>query len=403
MTTNVPSLIFNAQGVTVPTEAQIIAGLWSDFQAAFGGGLNQSLRTPQGQLITSLAAMIGSANDLFLRFVNQVDPAFADGRMQDAIARIYYLSRIVATPTLVSCVCSGATGTVIPAGSLAQAADGKVYQSLSERTIGSGGSTTIEFSALDTGPIPCPTGSLSTIYRVVPGWDSITNPADGILGRDEESRADFENRRAASVALNATGILPAVRAAVLSVPGVVDAYVTENATATSATIGGVSVAARSLYVAVYGGADSDVARAIWTRKPPGCGYTGDTTVSVTDNSAGYVLPLPTYSVTFKRATGLPIYFSVQLANSAQVPSDAVTQVRNAVVAAFNGADGGSRARIGGTVYALRFASAIAALGPWCQLVSITVGTTSSPADPDVTVNIDRVPTLDPTHIAVSLV
>ena len=36
-------------------------------------------------------------------------------------------------------------------------------------------------------------------------------------------------------------------------------------------------------------------------------------------------------------------------------------------------------------------------------VTITVGTTSSPTDPDVVVNIDKMPTLDPAHIAVSLV
>jgi len=94
---------------------------------------------------------------------------------------------------------------------------------------------------------------------------------------------------------------------------------------------------------------------------------------------------------------------VQLANNGLVPADAVTQVRNAIVAAFNGDDGGPRSRIGATVYALRFAGAVAALGPWAQVVSITVGTTSSPTDPDVVVNIDKMPTLDPAHIAVSLV
>jgi len=403
MSTNVPSPSFTPQGVSSPTEAAILAGLWADFQAAFGGSLNPSDATPQGQLVTALAAMLGANNDLFLKYVNQVDPAYSEGRMQDAIARIYFLTRIIATPTLVTCTCSGATGTLIPAGSLAQAVDGNIYQSLSDATIGAGGTASVLFAAIETGPIPCPAGTLSTIYRVVSGWDSITNASDGTLGRDEETRTEFENRRAQSVALNATGILPAVRGAVLAVEGVNDAYVTENATASSATIGGVSVAARSLYVSVYGGADADIARAIWTRKPPGCAYNGDTTVTVKDDSSGYSLPYPSYSVTFKRAVALPIYFSVQLANNGLVPADAVTQVRNAIVAAFNGDDGGPRSRIGATVYALRFAGAVAALGPWAQVVSITVGTTSSPTDPDVVVNIDKMPTLDPAHIAVSLV
>lgn len=403
MSSNVPHSTFTATGVVAPSESDIRAGLWADFQDAFGGNLNESDATPQGQLVAALGAIIGGNNDLFLQFVNQVDPAYAAGRMQDAIARIYYLSRILATSTLVTCTCTGSAGTFIPAGSLAQSIDGTIYQSLGDATIGSGGTVAVPFAALTTGPIQCPAGSLTIIYRVISGWDSITNDADGVPGRDEETRADFENRRGQSVALNSTGILPSVRAAVLDVDGVADAYVTENSTASSVTVGGVAIAARSLYVAVFGGTDADVARAIWTRKPPGCGYVGGTTVTVTDSASGYSLPYPSYSVTFQRAAALPIYMAVQLANNGLVPADAVTQVRNAVVAAFGGADGGPRARIGATVYALRFAGAIAALGPWAQIVSITVGTTSTPTAADVTVNIDKMPTLTGANIAVTLV
>ncbi|MBU6430649.1 MAG: hypothetical protein KGR26_16645, partial [Cyanobacteria bacterium REEB65] len=77
MSTNVPHPTLALTGVTVPAEADIIAGLELDFNAAFGGQLNFSPATPQGQLISALAAILGANNDLFLQFVNQVDPAFA--------------------------------------------------------------------------------------------------------------------------------------------------------------------------------------------------------------------------------------------------------------------------------------------------------------------------------------
>lgn len=402
MTTNVPSAQFTAAGLVVPTEEQIRAGLWADFQAAFGGNLNESDATPQGQLVTSLAATIGASNDLLLQLVNFVDPALSSGRMQDAIGRIYFLTRIAATSTLVQATCTGAAGTLIPAGSLALASDGTIYQSLGDATVGSGGSVVTTFAAIDTGPIACPAGSLSTIYRVVPGWDTITNASDGIIGRDEETAAEFEKRRAASVAGNASGILPAVRAAVLAVDGVIDAYVTENATNTAVTTGGVTIAANSIYVAAAGGTNADVARAIWSKKPPGCAYTGSTTVTVTDTE-GYVPPYPTYSVKFTRPAALPIYFAVALADNGIVPADAADQIRAAVVAAFNGDDGGARARIGSTIYALRFATGIAALGPWSQLVTLKIGTTASPTGSEVAVNINQVPTLDTANIAVTVV
>jgi hypothetical protein len=402
MTTNVPSAEFTSAGLVVPSETDIIAGLWADFQVAFGGNLNQSDATPQGQLVTSLAAVIGASNDLLLQLVNHIDPAFSSGRIQDAIGRIYFLTRIAATSTLVQATCSGASGTLIPAGSLALASDGTIYQSLGAATIGPGGSVSVTFSALQTGPIACPAGSLSSVYRVVPGWDSITNPSDGIVGRDEETAAEFEIRRAASVAGNATGILPAIRAAVLAVDGVIDAYVTENATSSPVTIGGVSVAANSIYVAAAGGTNDEVAAAIWSKKAPGCGYTGTTTVTVTD-TLGYAPPYPSYDVKFTRPSALRLYFAVELADNGIVPADAETQIRTAIVNAFNGDDGGQRARIGSTVYALRYAAAVTGLGPWAQLVSISVGTSSSPTGTEVAVNIDKLPALAAADIAVSLV
>ena len=402
MSTNVPFPEFTAAGLVLPTESEIRAGLWADFQSAFDGNLNESDATPQGQLIASLTATIGASNDLILQLVNLVDPAFSSGRMQDAIGRIYYLERIAATSTLVDATCTGAAGTLIPAGSLARASDGTIYQSLGDATIAAGGSVNATFAAIDTGPIACPAGALASIYRVVPGWDSITNVSEGIMGRNEETPAEFEQRRAASVAGNAAGILPAVRAAVLDVDGVVDAYVTENTTATAAAIGGVSVAANSLYVAVSGGTDAAVARAIWSKKSPGCAYTGTTTVTVTD-TLGYSSPYPSYSVKFTRPSALPIYFAVELADNGLVPSDAEDQVKAAISAAFNGEDGGARARIGSTIYALRFATGIAALGPWSQLVTLKIGTTASPTGSEVAVNINQVPTLDTANIAVTVV
>lgn len=401
--TNVPRPTFTTAGLSTPDETAILAGLAADFLAAFGSNLNTSQATPQGQLMTSLAAIIGATNDLFLQFVNQIDPAFADGRFQDAIARIYYLSRLGPQATTVDCTCTGAVGTIIPAGSLAQAADGTIYQSTGQAVIPSAGNITVPFAAIDTGAIACPSGTLTTIYRIVPGWDTITNPADGVIGHDTESRAAFEARRSQSVAINGTGHLPAMRAALLNVDNVIDAYVTENSTGSPVTVGGVTIAANSLYCAVFGGTDADVARAIWLKKPPGCAYTGNTTVTVKDTSSGYQTPYPSYNVTFERPSSLPIFISVQIANNGLVPADAATQIQNAVISAFNGLDGGPRASIGATLYALRYAAGIQALGSWAQIVQITIGTSSSPTAPDVAIPINEMPTLDAGNIAVSLV
>lgn len=371
--TNVPSPTLGPAGIVVPPEAAVLAGVQADYNQAFGGNLNPGLSTPQGQLASSTAALIGQTDALFAFYVSQVDPAYAQGRMQDAIARIYFLTRLPAQPTVAQATCTGLAGAVIPTGALAQAADGNLYACTSGGTIPFGGAVVLAFACVQTGPIACPAASLTTIYQAVPGWDSITNAADGVLGNVVESRADFEARRAASVAQNSRGTVQAVQAAVLAVANVLDAFTVENPGASPLTVGGVTLIAHSIYVAAVGGADLDVATALWSKKPPGCDYNGNTTVTVTDSNSGYSPPLPSYSVTFERPASLTVWFAVTVANSAAVPANALALIQAAIIAAFSGADGGARARIGSTIYASRFYAGIATLGAWAQIVELQVG------------------------------
>lgn len=377
VTTNVPGLVFTATGWQAPTEQDILTGVQADINDAFGGNVNPALDTPQGQLASSITAIIAEVNSQVINLFNQFDPAYAYGRGQDAIGRLYFLSRLPAQPTTVDLLCTGGEGTVIPAGAVAKATDGQLYTCTDGGAIGAGGTVTLSFACNTYGPISCPAGTLNKIYRAIPGWDRCTNPTDGVLGRATESRAQFEERRAASVAKNAVGSLNAVQGAVLAVADVLDAYVTENVTGAPVTIRGATVVAKSLYVAASGGDDDDVARAIWSKKASGCNYNGSTTVAVEDTNGVYSPPLPTYNVSFVRPTPLPILFSVVLQNNAQIPANFVSQVQTAIMLAFAGADGGSRARIGSTILASRYYAAVSSLGSWAQVLSITLGSTNA--------------------------
>lgn len=377
MTTNVPTPLFTDKGFVAPPESEILDGVLADFQAAFGGNLNPALETPQGQLASTEAAIIGNTYDQFCNLTQQVDPAYASGRMQDAIARIYFIERLPAQATLVQALCTGLQGVLIPTGSLAVAVDGNVYTCLAGGTIPVAGNITLPFGCTVTGPIACPAGTLTTIYRAIPGWDSITNVAEGVIGNDVETRYAFEARRQQSVAQNSIGSLPSILGAVLNVSGVLDAYVTENYTASPVVVGDYTLLPNSVYVAAVGGTDADVARAIWTRKAPGAAYNGNTTVIVYDNNSGYVIPYPSYTVKFQRPAVLPIYFAVSVLNSAQVPSNALSLIQNAIIEAFAGSDGGPRARIGSKLFGTRFIAPVIALGTWASVISLTIGSVNT--------------------------
>lgn len=237
MTTNVPRPSFTDKGFVAPLESALLTGTQADLNAAFGGNLNPALNAPQGQIATSEAAIIADKDAQFLALANGVDPAYASGRMQDGIGRIYYITRIAAASTVVTARCTGGVGVIIPIGAQAVDQGGNVYLCTQSGTIPVSGYIDLSFACQITGAISCPIGFLNGIYQAISGWDSVTNLAAGVVGRAVESRADFEFRRSASVAHNAQGSLTSVLGAVLQVAGVLDAYTAENVT--SVTSGAV--------------------------------------------------------------------------------------------------------------------------------------------------------------------
>lgn len=402
MTTNVPPIEFTAAGLVVPQESEILAGVQADYNEAFGGNLNPALNTPQGQLASSTAAVIADADAQIAEVVNQFNPDTADGVYQDALARIYFLIRSPGVPTNVACQCVGNFGTVIPVGAQAQDTSGNRYVCTDGGTIPVSGTITLNFANVLDGPIPCPANTLTIIFRAIPGWDTINNAAPGILGRNIESRAEFEFRRKNSVALNAHGSKEAIFAAVFDVPDVLDVFVTENVTNDPIFVGPTmyELLPHSVYVAVVGGLAQDIGNAIYTKKDLGCDMNGNTTVTVIDTS--YTPPQPSYTITFNRPTPLPIFFRVELTDSASLPSDIVARVKAAIVAEFNGLGVQARIRIGGLILASKFYNAVNAITEDISILSILIGTAGPGALNSILAGIDQAPTVDAANITVIL-
>lgn len=451
MATSVPSVALGSAGYTAPAEAAVLAGVQADLNAAFGGNLGFPTGSPQSQLATTEAAVIGAANDLWLAALNGMDPSYAAGRQQDALGRIYFMTRIPAQPTTVEVTCIGSQGVVIPFGAKVQdPASGAIYGCSVGGVIPAGGSITLAFANLISGPAAVP--ATLTIYQAVPGWDSAT-VVSGTVGNNAETRSAFELRRQQTVQANSLNSTQAIRGAVTNVTGVQSVFSADNPnayptalnpaavvtasiagttmtvtavasgtvqvgqtvsgpgmstgititglgtgtggtgtytvsatqTVASATLqlGGVVIAPNTLYVCAAGGVPADIAKAIFSKKPPGCGYTGNTTVIVYDTSAPYPAPGVPYSVTYQSAADVTIAFNVTIVNGATVPSNAQALIAGAIAAAFVGSDGGPSAQIGAMVLASRFYAGIASLGAWAQVVSL--GMSASTAAPDAVV------------------
>lgn len=403
MSTNVPAITWVNGSPVLPSEQDILAGVQADIDAAFGGGVNPGLTTPQGQLAQTETAIIGEKNNEIAYIANQVNPAFASGIWQDAIGYIYFINRIQAAGTVVNATCTGAVGTVIPAGSIAQDTSGYLYVSTSSATIPSTGNITVQFQNQTTGAIACNVGALSIIYTAVAGWDTVYNSTAGALGNDVESREAFELRRQNSVAGNAVNSIQSIYGAVLAVPNVIDAYVVDNPLNTSISYGSTSysIAPHSICVSVAGGTSAAIAQAIWNKKPPGCGYNGNTSVTVYDTS--YPTPYPSYTVTYLTPTSTSTYFVVQIKNNPLLPSNIIALTQNAVIESFNGLDGGNAVGINTTTYSGRYYANINAINPNVNVIEVYVGLTASPTTLSAAFGIDQLPTLSASNIVVTLV
>lgn len=296
--------------------------------------LNTDPETPQGQIIDSETAAVHQ-KDTELAFLAQMfNPQTASGRWQDALAKIYFLNRKPAINSSAICTLTGLANTVVSAGSQIRSSYDQTIWTLAETvTIGANGKAEGRFTCLSEGAIQAGPGTLNQIVTAVPGWDMVTNPAAAEVGQLAESQSAFEARRYQSVALNGRSTTAAVYARVAEVNNVIAAYVTDNKTNVNKTVDGYTLSPHSIYVAVIGGDDDDIAEAIYNSVSAGCDYNGNTTVNVTDPNTRAV-----EAVTFMRPTQLPLYVKVTIQDDGNLPDGYKAIVQQAVYNNFYGLD-----------------------------------------------------------------
>lgn len=419
-TTNVPPIVWTPEGIELPTDADILTGVTADWNTAFGGNLNPQLSSPQGQLESSETAIVADKNSNIAYITNQVDPQFAQGRFQDAIGRIYFMTRLSAAPTVLSATLGGTIGALIPQGTLAVDSAQNVYQLAGPVTIGSDGTVTGAFSNLATGPISYSGSGSLQIYQVTPGLDTITGVTQLALGRNVESSQAFELRRQNIVAANSQGTLDAIYAAVYQVSGVLFCFVLDNPSGATVDYGATNypLAPHSLYVAVVGGSASAVANAIWTPKNDGASYSAwpnppggptvpgeGTVVTEVVYDTRYSNPQPAYNVSWITPASAPVYFALTFNDPNSALSSYLTAIQDAIIAQFNGEGGTAPEGIGSLIAASNYYAAVltAIVGSGMTLVSMFVGLSASPSGYEAQIGIDQVPTITAGNITASTV
>ena len=353
------AITFNNQTGLVAEETSVVrARIAQEWKNAFATDprlpvLDTNPETPAGQLIDGQTALASEKDNDMIYIANMFNPKNATGVWQDALAAIYFLNRKIALLTYVTCQVRGAYGTTIPYGALVQDVNGYTFLNTSVVVIGSSGTANIYVRCTETGAVEVAPNTVTQIVTTVPGWDSVSNPSAGVTGRDEESQAAFENRRAGSVGKNSHGAVASIYGTIADLNNVVAVLVLENTTNTDKTIKGVTLAGHSVYISVYGGDNTDIARVIYNKIDGGVGTQGNTMLTynpASDNIADQPDALYTYYI--ERPD------TVETAVKVTVSDDETTGLTNAikeaVVENFNGNSSFRRVKMGDTLYASRF-------------------------------------------------
>lgn len=390
------------KGIKVPQASEIKATFQTIFASAFGSDLSLDDSTPQGGLINGLTEEKLLDNAQILFFLNQLNPNTNDGIYQDAIGSIFGMQRKPATYSTVNCECGGLEGTVINGISsgnpaIVQSTSGDLFQCISGGVIPSSGTITLQFIAVESGEIPVSANTLTTIYTTVGGWDSVNNPNSGVVGTEEESRADFEERRKKTLALNATGSISSVYAHVYDVDGVTDVFCYENPTNNSLTYRGVTLSPHSAYICQNGASvingtagEGSLAEAIFNSLSAGCDTNGSNVCTYTDP----VMNIQ-HSFNYYNSTNTNIYIQVNITYDI---ADSLKQtIKESLLKEFNGQSivGNRKITIGDDIYASRFYNVIDELdNDNIVLKSVKISTNGTTWVDVLSFNINILPVLD---------
>lgn len=275
--------VIDANGLQVATLDEVTLSLTNSYKSIYGADINVGSNSPDGQIIGILAQNIVDVLELLVQVYNSFSIDSAFGTTLDARVAMSGIARKQGTYTLAQVnVTTDRALTLLgmdvlvsdPNATVFTVSDdsGNQFQLLNTTVFGAAGTQTLTFQSVVIGQVQTTANTIQTIITTQLGVTGVNNPTTGsdVEGLPEETDPQLKIRRADSFYLQSVGPADALRAALLNVADIADAYVVENDQ--NATVDGVP--AHSIWVIVTGGTDPEIAQVIYTKKAPGCGMKG---------------------------------------------------------------------------------------------------------------------------------
>lgn len=304
----------DADGLQTKSLNELITELEDGLKAIYGSDINVDSNSPDGQLINLFSQASIDLRELLTEIYNSMNPDNASGSILDERVTFNNIERKGGTFTIEP-IDFTTTQTVTLQGLDADAVDpdgtgytiqdneGNEFILIDSATLVAG-SYTKNFRAKNIGQVETTLGTIQTPVTIILGVTSIDNTTGPInIGQNEETDAQLRVRRQFSVAINSEGYLDGLLALLLNLDGVTEAKVFENITN---AVDADGIEAHGIWAIVEGGANTDIADVIYSKKSYGANMTGAVTVDITTDSGDI------FVAKFDRATAANLYIQFDI-------------------------------------------------------------------------------------------
>ena len=297
--------------------------------------------SPDGQRIGIDSELLANLDEAVVATYRSKDPDSATGEALRNIGKISGVPIRDATYSVAPLSVSGQAGTAIPVNSQVRSRiDNTVWLTTAVIVIGVGQAGNGFATCATPGRVLAGAGELTIIGTPYGGWSTVTN-GEAAAGEDGETDTDFRKRRNDSVSRAGSNMRDNMKANIASVPGVTAVEVLENSSDFPFDVDGVPYC--GIAVIVNGGSDADIGLAMYQKHNPGTPMLprysvktdtwvdapGANGVKVSGVSPATGNP---YTMTFQRASGLPIFVALTYQKVGDLPSDIDDQLKQAIVA-----------------------------------------------------------------------
>ncbi|WP_277593598.1 baseplate J/gp47 family protein [Pseudomonas chlororaphis] len=289
--------------------------------------------TPDGLKMAHDAEIFYALDETLQQAYNSKDPNKAKGIDLDIVCSLTGTKRSSGSPSSTQLVLTATPGTVILSGNRFESTTtGSRWATDQTVTADGSGSATVNATCTIVGPTQADAGTITRIVDVVAGLASVTNPDPATPGSDAQRDEQLRVTRATAVGRPGNNQLDSMIGELFSVSGVRRVKVYENDTDSNAVSADNphGLPKNSIAPVIDGGADDDLAMAIYVKKNPGARlYQAGTPFEVLVTSQKY--PSNSKLVRASRPLYVDMLMVIHITNDGTLPSNADQLIKEAVM------------------------------------------------------------------------